>query len=77
MHQIDVPASCAGDTKDDLARLWVSMATRDNAAPENTGPLIEPEVPEDEASRESFPASDPPSAWAGEEFAQPDPPPNT
>jgi hypothetical protein len=29
---------------------------------------------EDEASRESFPASDPPSSWAGEEFTQPDPP---
>jgi hypothetical protein len=32
------------------------------------------EVPEDEASRESFPASDPPSTWAGEQFAPPDQP---
>jgi hypothetical protein len=32
------------------------------------------EIPEDEASRESFPASDPPSTWSGEEFGQPDPP---
>ena len=32
----------------------------------------EDEVPEDEASRESFPASDPPSTWAGERFAAPD-----
>jgi hypothetical protein len=32
------------------------------------------DTPEDEASRESFPASDPPSSWAGEEFSQPEPP---
>jgi hypothetical protein len=51
------------------------MATRDDDGPrENTGPLREPEVPDDEASRESFPASDPPSSWAGEEYAEPDPP---
>jgi hypothetical protein len=36
------------------------------------------EDPEDEASRESFPASDPPSSWAGEEWeavSETDPPP--
>jgi hypothetical protein len=33
-----------------------------------TDPTDEVEVvPEDEASRESFPASDPPSSWSGED----------
>jgi hypothetical protein len=54
------------------------MPTRDNAeARENSGSLNEPEVPDDEASRESFPASDPPSSWAGEEDVEPDPPSGT
>jgi hypothetical protein len=54
------------------------MAIRDSAGPsENTPALNEPELPDDEASRESFPASDPPSSWAGEEYAPPDPPPST
>ena len=28
------------------------------------------EDPDDEASRESFPASDPPSSWSGEEYGK-------
>jgi hypothetical protein len=39
----------------------------------STGPDV-CEAPDDEASRESFPASDPPSTWSGEEFSQPEPP---
>jgi hypothetical protein len=31
-------------------------------------------VPDDEASRESFPASDPPSSWSGEEDEAPENP---
>jgi hypothetical protein len=33
------------------------------------------ELPDDdEASRESFPASDPPSSWSGEEYEEAEPP---
>ena len=32
------------------------------------------ELPDDEASRESFPASDPPSSWSGEEYEEVEPP---
>jgi hypothetical protein len=40
-----------------------------------TGPDPVDRLDDDEASRESFPASDPPSSWAGEEFSQPEPEP--
>jgi hypothetical protein len=32
------------------------------------------EIEDDEASRESFPASDPPSSWSGEEYEEPESP---
>jgi hypothetical protein len=52
------------------------MATGGNAGSAETATASDrADPPEDEASRESFPASDPPSTWAGEEFAQPDPEP--